>query len=472
MAPTGATLHPFLATENRPVSKAPKRFRRHGDAPANWQFRDGRPRWIPAPGLRKAGWKARDLKGSDGAWLSEGLSRDAARDINAAVAAWRRGDPVPADFAAIAPAGAVEAADGALPVPTDRLSIGKLMDAWYASREFAGARDARGVVTGGLAPKTQDGYRKSLKRLVDTLAGFAALPDKADAEAVARHARQTAAVRAAHVTVLQPAETAAGMQNPLYTAYWNLHAHAGQHQAYAVLAAASAWLKWCQTHQSSTIRRDWASDVRRATPPGRVAPWTVEQFRIMVQAADDLGLHSVADSIVLGLDLSWSLVDRTQLPWSRLVDGRAFTGAAGRAKTGRVGGTPLTAMGRARVALIKARQQKMDAHPTHVIVSEATGAPYDAEGSHYRRQFDKVRQAAAKKLASCATIRDQDLRDTAFTWMKNAGLDDDGIASRTLQSRKHIGDLGDHHYGEIGPEIADPAARKFEAYLVKQGVCG
>lgn len=100
----------------------------------------------------------------------------------------------------------------------------------------------------------------------------------------------------------------------------------------------------------------------------------------------------------------------------------------------------------------------------------ATGSTYDAEGSLYRRQFEKVREEAAKTVPTCMEIGDQDLRDTAFTWMKNAGIDDDGIASRTLQSCKHIGDLGDAHYGEIGPEIADSAGRAFDAYLIKQGV--
>lgn len=463
---------------------APKRLRRHGDAPANWQFRAGRPRWIPSPSLRKAGWRPRDLKGAPdangvAAFLSEGLSRDAARDINAAVAAWRRGELVPGDYAAIAPEGAAHTIG--LPVAVDRLAIGKLLDAYSTSREFLGSPDPSGRMRGGLAVTTQRGYLKSLKRMVDVLAGYAVLPDKADPAAMADYTLAVATIRASHVTILQPVETPAGMVNLLYDAYWALHAAAGVHQAYAVLAAASAWLKWCQKHQSSSIRRSWASEVSRDTPPGRIRPWTVEEFRAMVAAADAIGLPSIGDSIVLGLDSSWSYADRAVLPWSRLVADRLRTAnalndpdaeRAGRQKTGRVGGALLTSMGRARVALIRARHSAMDAHPTHVLISEATKQPYDPEGSHYRRQFDKVRQHAAKTVPSCRDIRDQDLRDTAFTWMKNAGLSDDGIASRTLQSRKHIGELGDAHYGEIGPEISDPAAALFDAYLIKQGVAG
>lgn len=446
---------------------SPRRFRRRTDAPANWQFRAGRPRWIPSPALRRAGWRARDLKDGAGAFLSEGLSRDAARDINAAVAAWRRGEPVPPAFASIAPEGAAVEGGAALPQALDRLAIGRLLDAFFESREFLGAVDARGVVSGGLKPSTQRGYRTSLKRMVDTLAGYVVLPDRSDPAALAAYEHAVATVRAARASILAPAETAAGMTNLLYDAYWALHAHAGKHQAYAVLAAASAWLKWCQKHQSSTIRRSWASEVSRDTPPGRVRPWTVEEFKAMVAAADRLGLQSVGDSIVLGLDLSWSLVDRLKMTHATLPGDRA---TAARSKTGRVGGTPLTSLGRARMAMVRERHDAMDAHPTHVLISEATGKPYPEDGDHYRNQYAKVRAEAAKAVPSCAEIRDQDLRDTAFTWMKNAGLSDDGIASRTLQSRKHIADLGDAHYGEIGPEISDPAGRLFEAYLVKQGV--
>lgn len=459
----------------------PRRYRRHGDAPANWQFRPrpdgtGRPRWIPAPGLRKAGWRARDLKDEQGAFLSEGLSRDLAREINAAVDAWRRGELVPAAFADIAPEGAAEQAETARPVAVDRLSIGRLLDAYFDSREFQGSPDNRGQQVGGLKPSTQRSYRTSLKRLVDTLAGFVALPAKDDPDALDRYDMAVAIVRASKVTTFAPSETDQGVVDLLYTAYWKLHAHVGKHQAYAVLAAASAWLAWCRRHQSRSIQ-NWAAEVRRDTPPGRIRPWTVEEFKTMVATADAMGLPSIGDAIVLGLDLSWSQVDRLSLTWDRLKNGRALTGVDGRQKTGRVGGTPLTSLGRARVAQIIERQRAMPAKPTHVLWCEATGKPW--QGDFYRKQFAEVRAEAAKTCPSLLIgppsdpdkgAGDADLRDTAFTWMKNAEINDDGIASRTLQSRKHIAQLGDANYGEIGPEIADRAGRQFDAYLIKSGV--
>jgi len=460
----------------------PKRLRRHGDAPANWQFRargdgSGRPRWIPSPSLRLAGWKALDLRDAQGAFLSEGLSRDRARLINAAVAAWRAGEDVGAEFAAIAPVGAHHVPGGpvALPPAVDRLSIGRLMDGFFDSVEFAGAVDARGARTGGLSPQTQKNYRGALKRLVDALAGYARQPAKDDPTAQAAYALAVAQVRAMPATVLAPVERRDGMVRVLNTAYWALHAAAGQHQAYYVMAATSAWLKWCQRNQSSSIRQAWAADVSRETPPGRVRPWTVDEFKIMVATADAMGWTSIGDSIVLGLDLSWSQTDRLGLTWNRLKNDRAFTGAAGRKKTGRVGGTPLTSLGRDRVRQIALRHAAMAAHPTHVIWCETTNKPWHRKS--YGERFAEIRAEAARQCPSllddAATDHkgawDADLRDTAFTWMKNAGLDDAGIASRTIQGLKHIADLSDNNYGEIGPEIADPAGRKYEAYLKKIG---
>lgn len=439
------------------MTKAPtktKRLRRHGDAPANWQYRDGRPRWIPSPALRKAGWRARDLKGADGVFLSEGLSRDAARDINAAVAAWRRGELVAEGFAAMAPAGAAHTATG-LPAATDRLSIGRLLDAYLDSREFLALRSS-----------TRTGYKSSLKRLIDVLAGHTTPPDRHDPAAVASHALAVATIRASRVDIFQPAETSDGVDDVLYRAYWLLHDKVGKHQAYAVLAATSVWLSWCRRHQSRTID-NWAKEVRRDTPPGRIRPLTWPEIEALVRAADEEGLPSIGDAVVLGLDLSWSQADRLALTWPRCRNGRALTGAEGRQKTGRVGGTPMTRLGRARVAQILLRQRAMPARPTHVIWCEVTNAPWSAD--LYRKYFAKVRAIAARTCPSVIDARDQDLRDTAFTWMTNGGLDNSQIASRTLQSRAHIAQLGDKNYGEIGPEIADGAGRMFEAYLDRIG---
>src|SRR5687767_12521446 len=55
------------------------------------QWRDGRPRWEPGPGLRARGWKGKNLKDDAGAWLELVPAIEAAKALNADVEAWRAG---------------------------------------------------------------------------------------------------------------------------------------------------------------------------------------------------------------------------------------------------------------------------------------------------------------------------------------------------------------------------------------------
>lgn len=431
--------------------------------PANWQWREGRPRWIPSPALRKAGWKGCDLKDAKGQWLGRGASIDAAAEINAAVAGWRSGAPAPAAYALIAPAGAVAAAPAkGAPARLDPLSIGRLVDLYVGTATTPPCDELRAK-----AAKTVADRRAKLKRLLDVLAGWAELPADGDAKGQAAYARDVAVVRAASVFSLEPQEGADGMVDLLHRAYWTLHRRGSLHQASAVIAAASAWLGWCRERRSRQIR-NWAGEVSRETPPGRINPLSWAVVKALVEAADAMGYPSIGDAVVLGVDLSWSQVDRLALTWNRVVDHRCLTGAQGRAKTGRVGGTPLTYLGRQRLAQARLRQAQMPAHPTHVLWCEDTGAPWNEH--HYRHRFAEVRARAAQGLPEAAKAWDADLRDTAFTWMREAGCGDDQVASRTLQSRKNVAALGDKHYGEIGPAIADQGLVLYEARLKAMGI--
>ena len=145
-----------------------------------------------------------------------------------------------------------------------------------------------------------------------------------------------------------------------------------------------------------------------------------------------------------------------------------MTGQDGRIKTGRIGGTPLLSLGRARLARILQRQRAMAARPTHVVWSERTGAPW--KGDHFRHVFAEVRTKAAETLPAVAGKYFSDLRDTAFTWAREGGLDNSQIASRTLQSLKNIDSLSDRHYGQIGAGTADEAAVLLNDLLARRGV--
>jgi hypothetical protein len=443
---------------------------RHG-VPAGWQWRDGRPRWIPSPTLRKAGWKGQDLKDGRGLWLARGASIEAAQAIADAAQAWRGGDVVPSALAAAAPAGATTAPRA---VAADPFSLGALIDAYTSSDELKFKKN------GEPRPKaTIDDYRRKLKRLVDALSGHAKLPeDTTDPVYVADVAR----VRQMSVFVLEPVEGPSGMIDPLRLAYWALRDQAGLHMAFGVLACASAWLAWCRRIKSRKIV-NWAEEVDRETPPGRIKIVTFQEIAALVAAGDALGLPEISDAVILSLDLSWSQADVLNLDWSRVVCDakgrwRADTGTDGRQKTGRVGGTPFLQLGLRRLQKIRDRQADMTVRPLKVIHLQRTRQhstrTREADSDYFRKQFAVVRAQAALAVPSCSAVTFADLRDTAFTLGRQAGFTDDMTASRTLQSRANIKTLADRNYGEVGPTIADAAADLLDPYmeaeLLKAGV--
>ncbi len=448
------------------------------DVPPGWTWRDGRPRWVPSPTLRKAGWKGHDLKDKRGQWLGRGPSIEAADAIAAAVNGWRAGHLVPAALAPHAPAGAAEKGGAGRTAPGDRLSIGALMSA-YVGDAKAQPPIPPAPEFAALAASTQRDYRGKLKRLVDVLAGYVSPPEsgpksRPGSNAFADYEAKVAKVRAASIFALEPREDVTGMVDLLHRAYWKFHAEVGKHQAHGVLSVTSAWLAWCRERQSRTIH-NWAAEIKRETPPGRIRVATWDELKALVRMADAMGKHGVADAMILAVDLGWSEVDVLNLTWDRVRDGRALTGADGRQKTGRVGGTPFLSIGLERLKVIRARQAALTVSPLKVVHlprqrAHARRKP-GADGDFLRKQFAEVRAAVvAKGMASVADLTFADLRDTAFTLGREAGLTDDMTVSRSLQSRKNVKQLADRHYGEISTDIADQGRELLEAHIKARGL--
>ncbi|PZQ63388.1 MAG: hypothetical protein DI570_09350, partial [Phenylobacterium zucineum] len=375
--------------------------------PAGWNWRDGRPRWIPSPTLRKAGWKGTDLKDPKGAWLPRGASIDAAEAIMAAVSGWRAGGLVDPRHMAYAPPGAAERPGAGRPdASLDRRSIGALLDAYLGNAE-------RGVPPSKEFElvKNKIDRRSKLSRMVDVLAGYVEqpaplglgknskarrLPADRLAALKAEHAAYQdarATVRSLTIDVLEPPAfddmpDLSQAQGPLYDLYWKLRDQVGLNMAHGVLAEVSTWLNWCVTRRA--IRQNWATLVDRTTPPGRIRVGTWDELRALIEAAEAAGLPSIADSIILGVDLSWSQTDRLKLRWPQISPEYTVKGA--RQKTGRTGATPLLAsLGRPRIDAIRARQRQLygeNVQPTHVLICELTGKPWKAD--YYRKKFAEI----------------------------------------------------------------------------------
>ncbi|TCS14577.1 hypothetical protein [Caulobacter sp. BK020] len=458
----------------RAATRPARRQRRHGSLPAGFAARqqaDGsiRPRWIPEPNLRKAGWKGVDLKDADGQWLALGAAIDRAKLIAQAARDWRQGLALPegADYLVGVAPGVSRAEVAAQVDARERIDV--LETAWLESREFTSN-----------AAATQRDYKNKLQRLFDALAGYAQLPARDDADGEARRLANLAKVRAMSIFALAPFENPGqDLVDPMYDAYWALHAAAGVNQAGGVLAVASVWLNWIHDRRNRAVA-NWAKSVSRETPPGRIRPATLVELRALVATGDAHGYEDVVDAVILAFDLSWSQIDVLQLTEDRVVDYRAFTGLEGRQKTGRVGGTPMTFIGRARYDAILERRKGEKIKPLKAQDRQVIRLKRDREyrrksgveaDSHLlRKRFAALRELAMADCPSLETLTFADLRDTAVTFGRNAGLSDDQLASRTLQSRKNIADLHDKHYGEIGAEIADQGLVLLEAHYRKMGI--
>ncbi len=93
--------------------------------------------------------------------------------------------------------------------------------------------------------------------------------------------------------------------------------------------------------------------------------------------------------------------------------------------------------------------------------NEVTWKPF--KGRWYYAKFQRVKAQASIKMPSVADLTDQDLRDTAVTWLAMAEVDIPGIcaitghqlASATLVLR---------HYLDLNSEIADAAMHKMVAW--------
>lgn len=450
------------------MAKAPRKQRRHGHLPAGFTWRDGRPRWIAEPNLRKGGWKGADLKDPAGQWLALGQAIERAKIIADAAKAWRQGLALPDHPALVGVAPGVTRAELAAQVDA-RERIDVLETAWLASREFTSN-----------AAATQRDYKNKLLRLFDALAGFAQLPARDDAAGAAKRATNLATVRGLSVFALAPYENPGhDLVDPMYDAYWALHAAAGVNQASGVLAVASVWLNWIHDRRNRAVV-NWAKAVSRETPPGRIRAATLQELQTLVTVGDARGYEDVVDAAILAFDLSWSQIDVLQLTEDRLIDYRAFTGLDGRQKTGRVGGTPMTFIGRQRIDLIRERRKGEKVRPLKAqdrkVIKLKRDKEYlrkdgaEADSNLLRKRFAALRELAMVDCPSLQTLTFADLRDTAVTFGRNAGLNDDQLASRTLQSRKNIADLHDKHYGEIGAEIADQGLVLLEAHYRKMGI--
>jgi hypothetical protein len=466
-------------------------------------WRDGRPRFAPGPELRAAGHKGADLKHPDGRWFSRGEAVDWSDAFVKSLAQAQPGKaPRPQAAAATAarassraPSGGQRAAASDTAART-YLTVEGLFDLWYRSPKFQLPQDEAALqraVAGKLvyAPATIRHWKSKARIIEQTdLEVWTAPAD----------ALTTPVVFGLYETILQARGISAARG------------------AVAALSVALAWGK--RRGRVSFRLNDGqnpAHDLDMATPPPRIRVGTKAEIEALVATADALGRPDVGDMIMLGVWTGQRQGDRLALVDRGLHRGRrVFV----QAKTGvkvairevpqlaaRLAAAAERRRGARATALMEAgadaaARAAVETRFARIVLNELVDDRYGScfwrpfTGPTYTHLFAEVRDVAVRGIRvgealpvptgsgasrqkdrmertgqgeppagapwlvapcpSLADFHDQDLRDTAVTWLALGGSSLPQICAVTghsLQSATRIL----KHYLAMSPELADSA---------------
>ncbi len=382
-------------------------------------WRDGRPRFVPGPAVRALGFKGEDLKTAAGAWLSIDQTVAWSADIAGQIAERRQ-----------------VVRNGAARSPrhhASRYSIGNLVaDALsIAGAEIDNGRRRRKR----LAPATLHWYRAMADIILDDHATIWASPPAALSPASAHGLIE-------QIEAKRGLATARGVRATLSMAWGRLGAKRG--------------LGTCPF-----------AGLRLPVPTPRLRYAETHEINALVAAADATDRPEIGDAILLGAMTGQRQNDRLALAWD---DIRGGSIRLAQKKTGAAVTVPLTDMLAARLGAAKARRANWRVNYPHVVLDEKRRCPFNAD--HYRRLFGHVRAAAITAgHNSLAGLRDQDLRDTAVTWLALAGCTIPQICAVTGHAETSATAIMRHYLGRH-PDMARAAIANLSTWLETQGsVC-
>lgn len=372
-------------------------------------WRDGRPRFNPGPEARRLGWRGIDLKDASGAWLDLAATQRWAQlrqaEIVASAGARAPRHLAPASF-----------------------SVG---DMWEGFRRDLRMR--RPDQQGALRAATVRDYTSK----AHALQAFDPAFWKSPAAAISRAGALA-----------------------LHRRLWEAK---GLHMANGTLAVLRLLFAWSRDRGRCQINP--CDRLRLPSPKPRVRVATHAEIAALIEAADAPGGDpALGDAILLALWTGQRQGDVLSLEERRIDTGRLHFSQS---KTGaRVAMRALPGL-LARLALARARKAAHGLHgaPT-VVVDPHTGRAFGSDT--FRHRFAALRAGAARNCPTLSSLRFQDLRDTAVTWLSLAGCTNIEIASITGHSLKTV-DSTLRHYLEIGDGHADAAIKKLELWLGSNG---
>lgn len=382
-------------------------------------WRNGRPRFEPSPTLRARGYKPQDLKTEYGDWMNAADALEWSRDFARQLAQEKhQAKPKPKRTPVPAP----PPARPAFPVST-------LFDQWTNPVKNPAWKD--------ISEKTQYEYRHKGKVIERYM------PDVWNSEAAA-------------------------LTKPICLGMYDiLREKTGLSQASATMRTLGTALQWAiDRGHLPEMQVNPSHKLRMKTPPPRVRFGTKEEIAQIVAVADAIGRPEIADMIVLGVWSGQRQNDRLNFQVAGRDKGRIVLRQM---KTKAIVSIPEAPLLKWRLEASEKRRKLAEIISPNVILDEKRWVPFKRH--NYSHQFGDLRKAAAKGLPktetrkaippmpSLKTLRDQDLRDTAVTWLAMAGCTIPEICAITGHEIKSAYEIL-KHYLALNPEMADTAMAK------------
>lgn len=397
-------------------------------------WREGRPRFKFGPAVRALGFKDRDLRhGRTGAWFTAEEALAAATTIVGEIEKARAKKAAGKRFRSEARAAT------RLPGET---SIGELFEWFFKRPEMSGV-----AIT--------IGKRKVKAKSANTVADYRS---KADALAAFDGELWN--------------EPVAALDAPIVRGLFDgLHEAKGLSMARGCIAVLSSAIGYGIRFGKVKQQHNPCSKLMLETPEPRLRALTPDEVRQLVAAADAIGLPWIGDSVTLGVWTGQRQADRLALTEVGIVKGRLHLKQQ---KTGALVDIPLKESLKARLVAMRTRRAALSVTSANIVMDEARGRPYArrAYNDDFRRALDTavagLKDAGSgapilPPMASLADAHDQDLRDTAVTWLARAGCTNAEIAAITGHKPETITMILKHYLAPHA-EIADNAMAKLEAW--------
>jgi len=412
-------------------------------------WREGRPRFAPSARERALGFTGADLRHADGRWYSLDEARAWATSKHAEIVTARAAGQHPAVVA-----------------PRRGATVADLLDDWLIAIEQSN-RDAlaRGAAL-PLSPDTIASYQKAADAIRYRPETRAARKQRRDKERAAVLLGLEPPARAAEPFARM--SVAAIDKIALHDFFLYLQKARGHHMAQAAIAAFSAAYTWGGLDRRWRLGANPRHALELPRPDGRIVIFSDREIRALIEAADALGRPSIGDAVMLGLFTAQRQRDRVWLKDEGLIDGRRHFRQTKTRKLVAVKDAPQLAArleaARARVAALKLR---LGTRPETIVVDETTGEAYRQDT--YRHVFAAVRAHALVACPSLAGKRDQDLRDTAVTWLARAGCTLLEICAISGHSPRSTQTIIKHYLGGQA-ELADGGIDKLVAWMAREGI--